>query len=300
MHEQLVEPVPPESLAALDALLALADGSQFSRLSWLREPPGAPRARHILAHLDRLKAVRLIGIPAGTGNALHSGRLAKLAREGAQMTSQHLRDLEPNRRHATVVPVVLDTQATLVDEIIDLHDRYLGAVFSKAKRTHAEQFQNSGKAISHKVRLYSQLGRALLAGKISGAEPFAAVEKVISWAALEESRTEAEQLAGPANFDHLASAVDGCSQLRRYTPARLESLDFQATPAARDVLAAIVVLRDVYARQARKIPETAPTSFVRKRWVDLVRDGLDRRFYELCVMSELRNSLRSGDISCSY
>jgi len=298
MHEQLVGPVPPESLVALDALLVLADGSQFSRLSWLREPPGTPRARHILAHLDRLKAVRAIGIPAGTGNALHSGRLAKLAREGAQMTSQHLRDLEPNRRHATLVAVVLDTQATLIDEIIDLHDRYLGAVFSKAKRTHAEQFQNSGKAISDKVRLYSQLGRALLAAKKSGAEPFAAVEKVISWAALEESVTEAEQLAGPANFDHLAFAVDGYSQLRRYTPALLESLDFQAAPAARDVLAAIVVLRDVYARQARKIPETAPTSFVRKRWVDLVRtpDGLDRRFYELCVMSELRNSLRSGDI----
>ena len=47
-------------------------------------------------------------------------------------------------------------------------------MFSKAKRTHAEQFQNSGKAISEKVRLYSQLGRALLAAKESGAEPYAA------------------------------------------------------------------------------------------------------------------------------
>src|SRR3546814_2207016 len=25
-------------------------------------------------------------------------------------------------------------------------------------------------------------------------------------------------------------------------------------------------------------------------------DGLDRRFYEICVLSELKNSLRSGDI----
>jgi hypothetical protein len=42
-------------------------------------------------------------------------------------------------------------------------------------------------------------------------------------------------------------------------------------------------------RQARKVPEDAPTSFVRKRWESLVRtpDGLDRRFYELCVLSEL-------------
>ncbi len=26
-------------------------------------------------------------------------------------------------------------------------------------------------------------------------------------------------------------------------------------------------------------------------------DGIDRRFYELCVMAELKNSLRSGDVS---
>jgi len=298
MNAQLIEPVPAVALTALDDLLVVPRGSQVSRLSWLRQPPGTPRARHILAHVERLKTVRAIGIPTGTGSAVHSGRLSKLAREGGQMTSQHLRDLEPTRRHATLVAVILDTQATLIDEIIDLHDRFLGAVFSKAKRTHAEQFQNSGRAISDKVRLYSQLGRALLAAKESGAEPYAAIEKVISWAALEESVTEAEHLAGPANFDHLAFAIDGYSQLHRYAPALLDALDFRAAPAARDVHAGIELVRDLYARQARKVPDTAPTSFIRKRWTDLVRtpDGLDRRFYELCVMSELRNSLRSGDI----
>lgn len=298
MHTRLIEPVSAASLAALDQLLVVASGAQLSPLSWLRQPPGTPRARHILTHLERLKTVRAIGIPPDTGHAVHSGRLAKLAREGGQMTSQHLRDLEPTRRHATLVAVVLDTQATLIDEVIDLHDRFLGAVFSRAKRTHAEQFQNSGKAISEKVRLYSQIGRALLAAKESGAEPYAAIEKVISWAALEESVTEAEHLAGPANFDHLAFAIDGYSQLHRYVPTLLNALDFRAAPAARDVLAGIVLLRDLYDRQARKVPDTAPTSFVRKRWADLVRtpEGLDRRFYELCVMSELRNSLRSGDI----
>ena len=46
------------------------------------------------------------------------------------------------------------------------------------------------------------------------------------------------------------------------------------------------------------MPDDAPTAFVRKRWEGLVRtpDGLDRRYYELCVLSELKNALRSGDI----
>lgn len=72
----------------------------------------------------------------------------------------------------------------------------------------------------------------------------------------------------------------------------------KAAPAACELLAGVEVLKGMNDRQARKVPDDAPTSFVRKRWENLVctEDGLDRRFYELCVLSELKNSLRSGDI----
>ncbi len=40
---------------------------------------------------------------------------------------------------------------------------------------------------------------------------------------------------------------------------------------------------------------------IRKRWESYVftAEGIDRRFYELCVMAELKNALRSGDVSVS-
>ncbi len=91
---------------------------------------------------------------------------------------------------------------------------------------------------------------------------------------------------------------DSFNQLRRYTPILLATLSMKAAPAAHDLLAGVEVLKDMNRRQGRKVPDDAPTSFVRKRWKSLVctPDGIDRRFYELCVLSELRNSLRSGDI----
>ena len=57
-------------------------------------------------------------------------------------------------------------------------------------------------------------------------------------------------------------------------------------------------LKALNADNARKVPQDAPTSFVKKRWESLVLtdEGLDRRFYELCTLSELKNALRSGDI----
>ncbi len=40
------------------------------------------------------------------------------------------------------------------------------------------------------------------------------------------------------------------------------------------------------------------TAFIKPRWKPLVitPEGLDRKFYEICALSELKNALRSGDI----
>lgn len=142
----------------------------------------------MLTHLERLKTVRELGLPDGLEHVIHQNRLLKLAREGGQMTAQHLRDVEPARRYATLVAVILDTRATLIDEIIDLHDRFMGTLFSKAKRNHADRFQQSGKAINDKVRLYSRIGRALLDARRSGGDPFAAIEAIIPWDVFSESK----------------------------------------------------------------------------------------------------------------
>jgi hypothetical protein len=90
--------------------------------------------------LERLRTVRELWLPDGLEHAIHQNRLLKLAREGGQMTAQYLCDLEPGRRYATLVAVILDTRATLIDEIIDLHDRFMGTLFSKAKRNHVDRF----------------------------------------------------------------------------------------------------------------------------------------------------------------
>jgi hypothetical protein len=50
---------------------------------------------------------------------------------------------------------------------------------------------------------------------------------------------------------------------------------------------------------SRKVLGNAPVGFVRRKWGNYVfrAEGIDRRFYELCVMAELKNALRSGDVS---
>jgi TnpA family transposase len=298
VYATLTEGLTSKQQAELDRLLEPRGDAKFSSLAWLRQSPGLPNAKHILEHLERLRAIRDLGLPDDLERSVHQNRLLKLAREGGQTTAQHLRVLEPLRRYAILVAVMLETRATLTDEIIDLHDRILGMLFNRAKRDHAEQFQHSGKAINEKVRLFYKVGQALLEAKQSGKDPFSAIEAILPWEDFTASVAEAEKLAKPEGFDFLYRLTDGYTQLRRYTPELLDTLQLKAAPAARELLAAVDTLREMNGQQVRKVPEGAPAGFVRKRWQDLVftDQGIDRRFYELCVLAELRNALRSGDI----
>ncbi len=78
----------------------------------------------------------------------------------------------------------------------------------------------------------------------------------------------------------------------------LDVLKLKAAPAAQAVLDAIDVLRELNLTGSRKVPDDTAVAFVKARWKSLVitDEGIDRRFYEICVLSELKNALRSGDI----
>jgi TnpA family transposase len=298
LHAALADPLSEEHRKRLDELLRRRENGRTTRLAWLRQSPAKPNSRHMLEHIERLKAWHKLDLPVGIERQVHQNRLLKIAREGGQMTPADLAKFEPQRRYATLVAVAVEGMATVTDEVIDLHDRIIGKLFNTAKHKHQQQFQASGKSINEKVRLYGRIGQALLEAKQSGRDPYAAIEAVLSWDAFAESVTEAQKLAQPEDFDFLHHIGESYATLRRYAPEFLDVLKLRAAPAAKDVLDAIEVLRTMNADNARKVPADAPTSFISKRWEKLVMTaaGIDRRYYELCALSELKNALRSGDI----
>ncbi|HAX9102469.1 TPA: Tn3 family transposase, partial [Escherichia coli] len=271
IYDALAEPLADAHRRRLDDLLKRRDNGKTTWLAWLRQSPAKPNSRHMLEHIERLKAWQALDLPTGIERLVHQNRLLKIAREGGQMTPADLAKFEPQRRYATLVALATEGMATVTDEIIDLHDRILGKLFNAAKNKHQQQFQASGKAINAKVRLYGRIGQALIDAKQSGRDAFAAIEAVMSWDSFAESVTEAQKLAQPDDFDFLHRIGESYATLRRYAPEFLAVL---------------------------KLPADAPTGFIKPRWQKLVMTdaGIDRRYYELCALSELKNSLRSGDI----
>ena len=283
----------------LDNLLELRDGSPYSTLSWLRLPPGAPSARAVLTYVERLQVIRELGLSSEISLRVHQNRLLQLAREAGQTAVYQFKEYEPDRRHGTLVALMIEAAATLTDEILDLHDRLIGSFFTKSKNKYERSFAEQGKAINEKVRLYAKVGAALVAAREHGRDAFAAIEAILSWETFSESVKEAEKLARDEDFDALSLLTEHYPQLRRYSPILLDTFEFRAAPVASNLIEALAVLRQMNKDGSRKVPPDAPTSFIRKRWEGYVigSEGIDRRFYELCAMAELKNALRSGDVS---
>lgn len=126
--------------SAFDALLVTTE-KQISRLTWLLQPPGKINGKNVLQHIDCLNAIEALVLPEGVDRTLHQNRLLKLAREGRKMSSRDLADFSPARRYATMVCVLTEARATVIDEIIELHERILGSMFPSDRRflMHATQ-----------------------------------------------------------------------------------------------------------------------------------------------------------------
>lgn len=294
----LTGPLNEAQLAGLDRLLEVRKGGPITTLTWLRQPPGKPSARSIVSHIERLKVLRELQLPKDLGRDVNADRLLRMAREGAQSAVYQLKDHESLRRHATLVAIALDTAATLTDQTVELHDRLIGSFFSRDKNQHAQRFAADGKALNAKVRLFAQVGRALIDSREAGQDPFAAIQEVVDWDAFERSVEEALQLARDEAFDALSLIVEHHGQVRRYEPEFLDTFEFRAAPVRQTLIDAVDVLRQMNHRDDRKLPSDPPLGFVSPRWKRFVvtEQGIDRRFYEMAVMCELKDALRSGDV----
>lgn len=299
VYKQLTEGLTTEQCIQLDQLLTVWKGGGQTHLAWLRQPPGSISNKSFHEIMDRRDYIRDLQLPLDNARQVHQNRLIQLAREGSRYSAQHLARFNERRRYATLMAFLHHTYASLTDQGLEVHDKLIGRLFNRGEHTHKEQFQRDGKVINEKVRLYAEVGKALISARESEQDPYELLQSIITWEKFVSTVEEAEQLARPADFDYLDLLDSRYHQLRKYTPRLLESYDFRASAApSASLLDALQLLKELNATGKRKVPEGSPAAFVKPRWEKHVlrEEGIDRHYYEMCTLAELRNHLRSGDL----
>ena len=296
-QRRLTNGLSAEQRKGLDALTGRREPSGQNWLTWLRQMPEAAKPTAMLGVIGRLEHVRALGIEPARGQVVHQARLAQLAREAGRTTVQHVAGYERQRRHATLVATILDLSASLTDQTMDLFDRLVGAMFRKAEGRHTRAFQADARAINDKVRIFARVGAALVAGREQKQDGYEAIVALMSWDKFCASVAEAETLARPQEFDAYTNLGEHYAAIRKWSPAFLKTFTFESVPAVASLMRAVGLLREMNS-SGKPLSKSAPIGFVRPRWAAQVMPNgtIDHRYYELCVLSELRDRLHAGDV----
>ena len=295
---RIVDRLARKARRRLDALLDEATEQGVSRFVWLRQFEPGGNSAEMNRLLDRLDVLRALNPPAGVLEGVPAHRVDRLRREGERRYADDLRALGEVRRLAILVACVVEWRALLADAAIETHDRILGRLYRQAERRRDETLEGGRGDVTTTLKGFAAAGRALVAARQAGSDLAVAVEIATTWSAFERLVREATQLTERDEIEPIDLLPEGYARLRRYAPRFLASLTFQASPAAGPLLTAIGLLKRMNAEAAKDVPVEAPRGFVRPKWrARVFRDGgVDRRYWELALLFEVRNALRSGDL----
>ncbi|CCF16854.1 transposase family protein [Brevibacillus laterosporus GI-9] len=265
----------------------------------MRELPGHSSPEAFLKVIERLDYIRGLKLPIHA-DEIHPNRLLQLSRIGARYEPHSFRRFKENKRYAILVAYLLTLSQNLINQAIEIHDRQMMILKSKGRKTQEEIQKQNGKSVNEKVVHFADIGAALIRAREEGLDPFTTIETVMPWEKMITSVEEAKKLARPMDYDYLDLLENRFSYLRKYTPTFLKSLEFRSTQATEPLLRALNMLNEMNESGKRKISEGAPLDFIPKRWQKHVYDeegNINRHYYEMAALTELKNHIRSGDVS---
>jgi TnpA family transposase len=272
--------------------------SRGSLFGWIRRVPRSCSPAGVCDLIQRISWIRDRGVSKDVTEEIPAVRIQQLAARGGRHSLSHFRRFPPEKRHAILAAFLLHVAGELTDRAVDFHNRLIGRMFHQAEDRRWIDFSTDGASVNAKLHNYARLTEAIIKAKKQNRGIEGAIEAVMDWEMLEKDGQAAGRLSKPLRTTGYESFRAHYSQFRQYTPKFLAILRFNAIPELTPLMNAIDTLRKMNEEGASSVPADAPRSFVTQRWAPFVFDaeGIDRCYYEFCILSELSLGLRSGDI----
>jgi TnpA family transposase len=299
-HRELIRGLDTGMRERLEALLTTRvedDGRTVH--GWISEAPEGPKLKNLVRVVDRLRCLRPIGLLDDHRKVIHANRYGIIAREAKIIHARELIRFSIERRLATLVAFVIERQAALTDLAIEMFDRMLGSAYRRAETSRKARLLGQAEALAQVARQHLILGRALVEARRNCSDLSQAVEGSLGWDRLASNLEAAAEALGADEGDGLEELIGRHALLRGAAAVLFDAFGLRSFKPHDPILTAVDMLRAIYRRERRKLPDRVPTAFLKRSWRKRVRagtNGFNARAYEVAVLVHLRDRLRAGDI----
>lgn len=290
--------ITSEQQKRLEDLLIVPEGQRASQLDQLRSGPCRISGPSLVKAIQRLNNVRELGITLPAVKQVPSSRLASLARYAGTAKAHAIARLPPERRLATLAAFVHSLEATANDDALELLEELLRDLFRTAE---AEQRKARLRSIKDLDEASSTLADACLVftdETIPDAEVRAKAFSLISKEELKKAVEQVKSLVQPSDDVYFEMLDTKYRSVRRYLPALLEHIRFEANPSGSKVVEALSWLKQVE-EGGKPSAGAPPKEIISKPWKEHVaEDGgkINQHAYTFCTLDGLYKALRRRDI----
>ena len=279
----------------LDALLLAGAGGRPSPLDRLRDGPYMRSGAELSRAVSRLDEVR--GLASGLPGTAHvpPGRVAALARFAAVAKAQAVARLPKERRAATLLAFVRTLEASAQDDVLDLFDIVVTALFADAAKVGKRARLRTIRDLDAAALQLRQAGGVLMDDTVEDGAVREAAFAVVPRAAFAAALEQIDAIVRPPGDLYFTELRAQAGKLR-FLPALLRSVTFGATPAGQRTLDAVRHLRGT---DGRGPAPSAPLGFVPSGWKRQVKardGGVDSLGYRLCLLDAMRVGIRRRDL----
>ncbi|MEV5543700.1 Tn3 family transposase [Saccharopolyspora shandongensis] len=288
--------------AEMDGLLVVEPGMSTSRLAWLHRGATSASPMSIRAELDKLRYLRDLDAHALDLSMLPGARRRRLAGIGRRATNQALARRDVDKRYPVLLATLAECAVEVLDEVVQMFDQAISGTENGARRKLDELLAQRARASEDRLSLLEEILTVTTDLDVPDVDVGAKLRAGIGLERMRAARRDPKNRL-LRDHGHLALIDASFTYLREFVPHVISTLRFEASVEAKSLVGAVDVLRELYARGGRKVPEGAPTEFVPTRW----RGYLDQaakagnataywHYWELCTLLGLRDALRSGDV----
>ena len=294
----LIEEISVDTLQSLDKLLEVDPAIGQTRFHWLRSAPDAPGASNLVGLTERIAFLRKLEIDPKLQMRISSGRWDQMIREGNATPAWLANDFNASRRHALIVAQIIKLGQKLTDDAVSMFIKLIGRLFSQANNRKKQRHMDCRPDTAKALRMFLDTITALQSANDYGRNALEVLDQEVGWHRLLRMKPELESMVEDNEASPLTLAAEQYATVNKYAGAFLQAFTFRSARRHDPLLAAISLLKRLYAEKRRALPDRVPVTHLSQadRRLILGQEKPDRRLYEIATLAALRDRLRSADI----
>lgn len=281
----------------LDA--CLADPKGVTGFLSLKADVGAASLANTLAACDQLAFIERLDLPTDLLAGIDAGWVRQLSRRVRHETAAEMRRHGDVRRFGLLALYLMQRGAQMIDGLVDLLLEIVHRIQTRSRRRVVGAIAKDIERVHGKERLLVDIAVAAIddpGGRV--------IDVIYPVAGSAKLKAVIEEHRAKGTLDHRIQTVmrgSYASHYRRMLPQLLSVLQFRSNNAGwRPILDALALILQLGQEGRRVVPaDLAPEGSIPGKWKDMVIAASGRLnviSFELCVLAQLRDRVRSKEI----